>query len=146
MKNILIVALATTLALPAASFAKSNNDAHHGANGGQHGQMNGHHDGVMHQAAQELGLTEAQKTQMKALRKEFAPKRKAIREDKSLSPVQKRAQMKALNASFEARVNAILTPEQRTKLAAMIAQRRQQRRDHQHQGQHNSHMAAPQAH
>ncbi len=141
-KNLLTIALATALALPAASFAKSNNDVPNA------GQTAGHHKrggrgGLMNHAAEELGLSPAQKAQMQALRKEFAPQRKALRDNKSLTPAQRKAQTKALNASYEARVNAILTPEQRTKLAAIIAQRRQERRERRQEKRETGQKMAP---
>ena len=66
----------------------------------------------------DLGLSKEQKSKMKAIRAEYKPKLKALRADTTLDPKQKREQMKALMLDQRKATNAILTPEQRTKLAA----------------------------
>ena len=84
---------------------------------------------MMRMASAELGLSAAQKTRMTALGKEFDAKRRSIADNKSLSPDQKRAQMKPMREGFEARFKAILTPAQRAKLPAMQAKMRSQMRE-----------------
>ena len=132
MKTLKMIALATILALPttlaATSFAKPG-DGKMGRMDGRRGGMGGPGGGMMRRMAQELGLTEAQKAKLQAMMKQTGDKRRAIRENKSLSPDQRRAQMKALRTSSEARMKAILTPAQRTKLAAMQAKMEQRMRE-----------------
>lgn len=145
MKTLKMIALATVLALPTtlatASFAQTGGAP--GAKGPQ-GKMDGKRGdgkrgrgmrggmmggGMMRRVARELGLSAAQKTRMEALGKESGAKSRAIRENKSLSQDQRRAQMKALRTSSMGRMNAILTPAQRTKFAAMQAKMEQRMRE-----------------
>ena len=65
----------------------------------------------------DLGLSEDQKAKMKTIRAEYKPKIKALRADTTLTPKQKREQLKALMLDQRKATNAILTPEQRAKLA-----------------------------
>ena len=139
MKTLKMIALATVLALPTtlatASLAKPGDAGAKGGPGkmdgkrgrGMRGGMMGR--GMMRRMAQELGLTTAQKTRLEALAKEGDAKRRAIRENKSLSEEQRRSQMKALRTSSMTRMNAILTPAQRTKMAAMRAKMEQRMRE-----------------
>lgn len=140
-----MIALATILAAPASSFAKAAASGAKGA-GAPHGRMDGDHGpggpggpgrrggmrgmgGMMNRMAKELGLSAAQKTKLEAAMKKNGDKRRAIRENKSLSQDQKKTQMKALRTSSEAQMKAILTPAQRTKLAAMQAKMRDHMRE-----------------
>lgn len=67
----------------------------------------------------ELNLTPDQQSQIKALIQANAPAQKAIREDASLTREQKQEQMKAIHAKTQTAIEAVLTPEQKTKLAAL---------------------------
>lgn len=69
--------------------------------------------------AKELGLSEDQEKQIKAINESYRPQLEAIRADQSLSRDQKREKAQALNKEREAKVDAVLTPEQRTKAQAM---------------------------
>ena len=71
--------------------------------------------------AEELGLTAEQKTQIKAIHEGNRGKLQAIRDDASLSQDQKREQAKALRQSTQAKVDALLTPEQRVKAKELRA-------------------------
>jgi Spy/CpxP family protein refolding chaperone len=75
--------------------------------------------------ARELGLTEAQKGQMKAAMEERTNIR-AIFEDKSLTREQRRERAGKARQESEARIEAGLTPEQKVKYQQMQAQRREQ--------------------
>jgi len=69
--------------------------------------------------AKELGLTEDQKTQIKAIHEAARPQLEAIRADQSLTREQKREKAQAIQKDTQAKVDAVLTPEQRTKAQAM---------------------------
>ena len=79
-------------------------------------------DGALRMAElkEKLGLTDEQVSKLKPVLAEEAPKLKALRDDKNLSPEEKRA---AFNASFE-RVSAELTPPQREKMREEMRARR----------------------
>jgi len=66
-----------------------------------------------------LSLTQEQTDQIQAIIKGNAPQRQAIFSDDSLSPDDKRAKMQELNKGTQAKIRALLTPEQQTKFDAM---------------------------
>ena len=74
--------------------------------------------------AEELGLSEDQKTKMADVQKEMGEKRKALREDTSLSEEEKRAKGKALREEADAKFKGILTAEQFEKWQKMQQTRR----------------------
>lgn len=89
--------------------------------GGKMGRMGGKH---MQHMATELGLTEAQKTQIKNLHEQQRTKMQELRANESLSKEQKMEQFKALHESTQSQVNGLLTPEQQTKFTEMQANRK----------------------
>src|SRR5437868_1225856 len=75
--------------------------------------------GEMHQRGgmKDLNLTEAQKTQMKANREEFKAQAEALRANKNLSEAEMKEKMKSLHEQQRAKMEAILTPEQKAKMS-----------------------------
>jgi Spy/CpxP family protein refolding chaperone len=69
--------------------------------------------------AKTLDLTEDQKPKVAAIMKEAGEKRKALREDTSLSQEDKRAKAKALQADTTAQMKAVLTADQFAKYEKM---------------------------
>ena len=69
----------------------------------------------------ELGLTEQQKEQLKALFKAQHPALKAIHENGNITPEQKRDQMKSVIQGIKQQASSFLTAEQQRKWAAMKA-------------------------
>lgn len=65
--------------------------------------------------AEELKLTEEQKTKMRTFREEQRKKAEEIRKDTSLTPEQKREKGAALRKEGDAKMKEILTAEQYTK-------------------------------
>ena len=65
--------------------------------------------------AEELKLTEEQKTKMRAFREEQRNKAEQIRKDTSLTPEQKREKGAALRKDGDAKIKEILTAEQYAK-------------------------------
>lgn len=80
--------------------------------------------------AEELGLSADQKAQIKAINQSYRPQLDALRDDQALSREQRREKAKALNQEREAKVDAILTPEQRTKAQAMREKARERMKEH----------------
>ena len=78
---------------------------------------------------QELNLTADQKKEMKSINMEFRNQAKAIRDDKALNEDQKKQQVKSLHAKRQEKVKAILTPEQKQKLAQHKKPRKKHNRE-----------------
>lgn len=75
--------------------------------------------------SQHLNLTEEQKSRLTPILKNEAEQARAIRQDTSLTPDQRRAKVKELRQSTRAQIETILTAEQRQKMATFAAQRGQ---------------------
>lgn len=87
--------------------------------------------------AKQLGLSVEQQTQIKAIREAARPQLEAIRNDATLTREQKRAQAQAIQKDTQAKVDALLTPEQRTKAQAMREKAKQRAKEHrEHKGPH----------
>jgi Spy/CpxP family protein refolding chaperone len=80
--------------------------------------------------AKELGLTDAQITQIKAIHEAARPQLEAIRADQALTREQKREKAQALMKDSRAKVEAILTPEQREKAKAIGKEMREHAKGH----------------
>ena len=120
MKKIILAALAAAaFGLAAVSVAPTLVQA---APGGAHAGKGG---GRLKKMAQNLGLTDAQKAQMKPILKAAREQAKAIKANTALTPEARKAQMKSLHKNTNQQLMAILTPEQREKMKAMRAERRE---------------------
>lgn len=73
--------------------------------------------------AKELGLTADQQTQMKALMVEEKKSMDAIKADESLTQEQKKEKGRQLRKDFQAKRQALMTPEQQKKAEEMRANR-----------------------
>ncbi len=67
----------------------------------------------------ELGLTDAQAEQMKAIHEASREQLKALKEDTSLSKEDKKAAAVKIHEATKAKVDALLTPEQQAKFDKM---------------------------
>jgi periplasmic protein CpxP/Spy len=76
-----------------------------------------------HHPGAQLQLSPEQKKQMRQLRLTARDQAAIIRNDQTLTPVQKRAKLKELRASTRQQAMAVLTPEQQNKLAEFRAER-----------------------
>ena len=120
MKKIILAAMAAAaFGLAAATVAPTFVQA---APGGAHAGKGG---ARLKKMADALGLTDAQKAQMKPIVMGARQQAKAIQDDTTLTPEAKTAKLKELRRSTTQQMMAILTPEQRTKLKAMRAERRE---------------------
>ena len=70
----------------------------------------------LQEALNDLNLTDDQKSKIKDIFSDAKSKREAIFNDTSLTEDQKKAKMKELHTGTMAKVNEVLTPEQRTQL------------------------------
>lgn len=78
--------------------------------------------------AQELGLTDAQKTQLKAIHQATRAKVQAVRANTTLSAEEQHAQIKALHKSARQQMMALLTPQQRAKMKTLRHERHAERK------------------
>lgn len=76
----------------------------------------------------QLGLSKDQKSQLKPVRQSAKEQIKAVKADTTLSKTERKARLKAIRADRKSKMNAILTPDQQQKLAALRAERRAQKR------------------
>lgn len=106
---VLVALLAAAFVVPNLS-AQDNSIADRPARGARGGA----HDG---KAADALGLTTEQQTQLKAIGDEQRAAAEKIRNDATLTQEQKRAQLQTLRQGFEDQRKAVLTPEQQAKAA-----------------------------
>ncbi len=84
-----------------------------------------HPGGQMGKMTATLGLSEAQKAQMKPILQSARAQAKAVKADTSLSPEDRKGKMKAIRQSAMSQIGPILTPEQKQKLLAMRRQRKE---------------------
>ncbi|MBN2506856.1 MAG: hypothetical protein JXQ71_09200 [Verrucomicrobia bacterium] len=76
----------------------------------------------------ELNLNESQVEKLKAVQQENMTKMREMRKDTSLTREQRNEKMRALMEGYQAKLKAILTPEQSEKWQKLNAQRMQKRK------------------
>lgn len=74
--------------------------------------------------AEELGLSAEQKAQLEPIMKAQAEKRRALRDDQSLTREQRMEKMRAIMEEGNKAISAVLTPEQMAKYKEMQAKMR----------------------
>jgi protein CpxP len=82
-----------------------------------------------------LSLSDDQTAQVKEIFDGQRAKMEALNSNTSLTPQDHRAQMKAIREDGDAKIHAILTPEQKTKYDEMEARMRERAQDHRRGGQ-----------
>jgi Spy/CpxP family protein refolding chaperone len=82
----------------------------------------------MAKIAQELGLTDSQKAQIKPILMDAKAQKKAIEADTKLTQDEKRARLTDLRKQTKGKIDAVLTPEQKAKWEALRKQYRQAHR------------------
>jgi Spy/CpxP family protein refolding chaperone len=78
----------------------------------------------MKEMQEELGLSDAQKSEIAKLRAEFKTQADAIKNNEQLSKEEKQKQFKALGEKQKQQMKAVLTPEQREKLESKMKNNR----------------------
>lgn len=76
------------------------------------------------QMASELNLTDAQKTKIQSLRKDFQAQAQALRSNNNLTPEQKKAEMKKLAEAQKQKTREVFTAEQLQKMEEARAKRK----------------------
>lgn len=108
-------------ASPAASVPSASPGEHHWGHGGA---------GFLERLTTELSLTPDQQAKIKPIVDTFRTTMQTMRQDTSLTPQDKMAKMKDARAAETTQINAILTPDQQTKFAAL----QEKMRNHRHGG------------
>src|SRR5580658_11192536 len=93
--------------------------------GGRGGMDPGHRADML---KQNLSLTDDQTSQVKTIFEDSRTKMEALRSNSSLSQDDRRSQMMSIRKAENDKVNALLTPDQKTKYAAMQEQMRDRMR------------------
>jgi len=122
--------LLSILAITVASFsvtAQEKREAPKTKEGMHHMQHAGkHHDGHM---MKDLNLTDAQRSQMKANREEYKNKIELLKKDQNIKLKDYNVKKEALQKEQRAKMQALLTPEQKSKMAEMKAKKEQEREE-----------------
>jgi protein CpxP len=83
---------------------------------------------------QRLNLNDSQTAQVRQIFSESRAQMETIRSNASLAPEDRRAQMMTLHQGEQARIRAVLTPDQQTKFDAMQTKMRERRAEEGGQG------------
>jgi len=120
-----LIACGTSLALCPALLAQDASPAPSTAAAGGGGQQGGRRGGGMSidRLTTELTLTPDEVTKITPILSDFRTQVQTIRADTSLSQTDRMSKMKDARDTMTAAVNAILTPDQQTKFAALQAKR-----------------------
>jgi protein CpxP len=97
-----------------------------GGRGGGQGRMQ---ERQLEMMTKELNLTPDQVTQVKAINADSEKQMLALRDDTATAPADKREKMMAIRQGAMAKVKALLTDDQKTKLDAMMAKMRERREE-----------------
>lgn len=142
---ILFAACMLAVGLWAQQSQPTQTDEHHHMGMGQ-GQGHGMGHGMMsvdehlQMLSQKLNLTDDQKAKIRPILEEHLKDRDAIMKDQSLTPEQKHDKMKASMDAAHAKIDPILTAEQKKELAQMMQEQHGQGHGmgmHGHQGPHH---------
>ncbi len=122
----LFFALLLAVLVTGAAWAQTNDQstAPPPANAPGPHRMGGMHDGQrgFERMAQELNLTDQQKTQIQNIFQTQRQQAQAIRQDASLTPEQRQDKLKQLRESTHQQITGVLTPEQQQKFQQLRAQ------------------------
>jgi Spy/CpxP family protein refolding chaperone len=122
-----IIACGTSLALCPALLAQDASPAASTAGGGQQGGRRGGGGMSIDRLTTALTLTPDEVTKITPILSDFRTQVQTIRADTSLSQTDRMSKMKDARDTMTAAVNAILTPDQQTKFAAMQSKMRGRR-------------------
>lgn len=135
-RRMMAVAVCGAALSTASMLAQDNQSApmppsqHDGMGGG--GPRGGGHMEERHleMMTKRLNLTPDQVTQIKGIEDESRTQAKAVHEDTSIAPADKRPKMMALRESAETKVRAVLNEDQKVKFDAMQAKMKERMQNH----------------
>jgi Spy/CpxP family protein refolding chaperone len=85
------------------------------------GHPGGHHGDMLARLTKALDLTSDQQDKIKPILESAHTQMQSVHQDTSLAPEDKRSKMKDIRDTMNSQINAVLTPDQQTKFAAMQA-------------------------
>ncbi len=109
-----IIAFTMILAIAGLSVSAQERREMKGQKHGMHNKMQSQKGDMM----KDLNLTDAQKAQLKADRETYKAKMEALRKDENITVKEMKARQKAIQDEQKAKMQALLTPEQKAKMAA----------------------------
>jgi periplasmic protein CpxP/Spy len=124
---ILAIGVTALSALPARAQDPSAPPPPPGQGGPRHGGMRGDQVGFL---TKKLNLTADQATQVKAIDEDTWKQMKALHEDTSLNPDEKKPKMMDIHKASQGKIRALLTPDQQTKFDALQTEMRGRMREH----------------
>jgi len=119
MKKIAMILLAFS-AITFSAGAQEKKEMKGGFHGHQFGKHHGH--GML---AKQLNFSDDQKKQAKAIGEDFRKQMQELNKKENITVKQQRDQRESLMKARKAKMDALLTPEQKTKLAQLKADRKQ---------------------
>jgi len=124
MKRILSIIAISAISFSATAQEKREIKQH---KDGTHQDM--HKKGKHHnrQMMKDMNFSEAQQSQMKANREEYKTKLQQLKQDKNITLKDFNEKKEALNKEQKAKMHSLLTPEQKTKMAANKAKHEQEK-------------------
>jgi len=124
MKKILSILAITAISFSVTAQEKKETPRQNNPSHQQHMRHGGKHHGQM---MKNLDLTDAQKVQMKANREEYKNKMQLLKQDQNITMKEFNEKKEALHKEQKAKMLALLTPEQKNKMAEMKATQEKQR-------------------
>jgi protein CpxP len=97
-----------------------------GTTGGQAAAHERRHD-RLEWLSKELNLSDEQKEKLKPILQDEGKQMRAVHEDSSLTPDQKRDKVKQIRQTFRPQIQAVLTPEQQEKFKNLREEAREKR-------------------
>ncbi len=119
MSRVKIVAVALFVAVAFTTVLAQNSSS---SKQGATEERAGRHDRVQDRLewmSKELNLTDDQKAKLKPILQDEGKQMRAVHEDNSLTPEQKREKAKQIRENFRPQIQAVLTPEQKAKLKTL---------------------------
>ena len=122
MKKLLVLSLALSAVIFSASAQQKRE-----MKAGKHAMHQGNHNkGMM---MKNMNFSDAQKSQLKANHEEFKTKMQALNKNESITVKEQRDRKQALHQEQKAKIEALLTPEQKVKMTEAKAKRETKRKE-----------------
>lgn len=134
MKKTLIVTFGAIVLIASAVTAQDNRRDFANGRGGRNFAGGPRGFDPVERMSRELNLTEDQKTRMRAAMDEQRKQRESLQADTTLSRQEKMSRMREMGETSRAKMDEILTTEQKAKQKELMEQRRQRMQDHQRKG------------
>lgn len=123
-RRMIVIAIAALMGLTAVGIKAEPPEGKPGQRGPREGRP-GHPGMFLDRMSEDLNLTEEQKTKIKAIMEQQRPQLEALRDDKTLTPEQRREKHQELREQLRAKIDAVLTPEQLEKAKQRRAEARE---------------------